>query len=153
MKGEHLAGCFALNEPLVASQEIEGETILIHFDSGHYYCANPTGSLIIERIRAGDALADVVSALCASCAIDADVARQSVVRFVGTLVTEGLIVPQAFPAASAPTTAAATTPLAFEEPALQKFDDLQDLLMLDPIHDVDQAGWPMPAPADTSATS
>jgi len=31
---------------------------------------------------------------------------------------------------------------AFEKPKLQKFTDMQDLLLLDPIHEVDEAGWP-----------
>jgi hypothetical protein len=30
----------------------------------------------------------------------------------------------------------------FAQPVLNKFTDVEDLLMLDPIHDVDAAGWP-----------
>ena len=39
----------------------------------------------------------------------------------------------------------------FEPPILETFTDLQDILLLDPIHDVDDAGWPVaaaPAPDD-----
>jgi hypothetical protein len=28
-------------------------------------------------------------------------------------------------------------------PVLQRYDDLEDLLLLDPIHEVDDAGWPV----------
>ena len=34
----------------------------------------------------------------------------------------------------------------FNAPALQKYSDMQELLLLDPIHDVDEAGWPKPNP-------
>jgi hypothetical protein len=30
----------------------------------------------------------------------------------------------------------------FEAPVLQKYTDMQDLLLLDPIHDTDETGWP-----------
>ncbi len=32
---------------------------------------------------------------------------------------------------------------AFEAPVLESYSDMQDLLLLDPIHDVDDAGWPV----------
>jgi hypothetical protein len=35
----------------------------------------------------------------------------------------------------------------FHAPVLQVYSDMQDLLLLDPIHEVDATGWPMPAPA------
>jgi hypothetical protein len=30
----------------------------------------------------------------------------------------------------------------FQPPLLQKYTDMQDLLLLDPIHEVDEKGWP-----------
>ena len=34
-----------------------------------------------------------------------------------------------------------------EEPRIEVFDDLAELILADPIHDVDeQAGWPSPRP-------
>jgi hypothetical protein len=32
--------------------------------------------------------------------------------------------------------------LKFEPPILEKYVDMQDLLLLDPIHEVDERGWP-----------
>lgn len=34
----------------------------------------------------------------------------------------------------------------FNPPSLNKYSDMQELLLLDPIHDVDDAGWPKPNP-------
>lgn len=142
---------FALNEPLVASQEIEGETILIHFDSGHYFCSNPTGSLIIERLSAGESVAEVVDILCLAFKVDKAAATAAVQEFVETLTTNGLVVPRPDSLPHTGRSFASDKQETFQRPALEKFDDLQDLLMLDPIHDVDQAGWPLPAPADPTA--
>jgi len=34
----------------------------------------------------------------------------------------------------------------FVKPILQKYTDMADLLLLDPIHEVGEQGWPHPAP-------
>jgi hypothetical protein len=31
-----------------------------------------------------------------------------------------------------------------------KYSDMEDLIMLDPIHEVDESGWPHPKPVDGS---
>jgi len=33
-------------------------------------------------------------------------------------------------------------PLEYAPPSLDKYDDLKDLLLLDPIHEVAETGWP-----------
>lgn len=35
-----------------------------------------------------------------------------------------------------------TSQRCFTPPVLNKFTDMQELLLLDPIHDVDETGWP-----------
>ena len=36
----------------------------------------------------------------------------------------------------------------FEFPIIEKFTDMQELLLLDPIHEVDEKGWPHQAAED-----
>jgi hypothetical protein len=36
--------------------------------------------------------------------------------------------------------------LSFEVPVLNKYTDMEDLLLLDPIHEVDDEGWPVAKP-------
>jgi hypothetical protein len=31
----------------------------------------------------------------------------------------------------------------YQAPTIERFDDLEELLVLDPIHEVDEAGWPV----------
>ena len=38
--------------------------------------------------------------------------------------------------------------LPFEKPTLQKFTDMQELLLIDPIHEVDEMGWPRTKPKE-----
>ena len=39
----------------------------------------------------------------------------------------------------------ALLPRPFEPPVIERFDDLQGLLLVDPIHDVSDQGWPLRA--------
>ena len=139
------AGGFRINAPLVAVQEIEGEAILINFDTGCYYSANATGAVLLELAQRGASVAAMVQALASRCAVPESRVVDPVSAFFTAAQDGGLVVPSdgADIAAPSPTGDPA---MEFVAPQLEKFDDLQDLLMLDPIHDVDQVGWPMQAP-------
>ena len=80
-------------------------------------------------------------------AVPEDAAGQ-IRRFIDQLVAAGLVVEedggQASPSV-AETPALATTP--WSTPVLESHDDLQDLLLLDPVHEVTEAGWPHAAPS------
>ncbi len=140
------ADAYRINEPIVASQEIEGEAILIHFDTGCYYCANATGAVLIDLLRQGWPAQALGAALAGRFDVAPPLAAEAADRFIQELLREGLVVPADGSTIANPVTEPAGDRLPFEAPGLQRFDDLQDLLMLDPIHDVDQAGWPVPPP-------
>ncbi len=81
--------------------------------------------------------------------------RDDVTAFLAALVEQGLGAETDEPASSngsgngsgngdgaAAVTADGVT-RAYTVPALTRYDDLDDLLLLDPIHEVDDAGWPI----------
>ena len=63
--------------------------------------------------------------------------------FLRSLVDEGIISwsPEA-PAAAVDVAATAITRAAYRPPQIDKHDDLEELLLLDPIHDIGPEGWP-----------
>lgn len=131
---------YRINAPTVASKVIEGEAVLIHFTSGNYYSTDQTGAAIVDRLD-GRTVAEVAEALSQMYEGDADAIAEAVSGFVDRLGTEGLVVEtEAEPAGPLPE---ATPAGPFVAPDLQRYADLQDLLVLDPIHDTDEAGWPL----------
>jgi hypothetical protein len=68
-----------------------------------------------------------------------------IARFIAELLSEGLLAESARPAKPNPMPVAA-----FAVPSMQKFDDLQGLLLVDPIHEASPAGWPFVQAADES---
>ena len=136
---------YRLNTPLVAFQEIEGEAILINFDTGCYFSANPAGAALFELARSGASVSALTSGLARRSGVPEAEVEEVVTRFLEAARAEGLLV--SFEAnGDHPPSANGVTPLGPEAPRFEKFDDLQDLLLLDPIHDVDEVGWPMQAP-------
>jgi hypothetical protein len=63
--------------------------------------------------------------------------------FMDRLVQENLVMR----VSGAPASSAALPKgeIRFELPAMEKYGDMQDLLLSDPIHEVDEAGWPRQA--------
>lgn len=144
MPGEvHL--CVA--DPQILSEIVEGEAVVLDLRSGSYFSLDPVASAIWERIVAGTTEAEIARALHASFDVTPAIAAQAVEEFVARLLTEGLVITVTL--AGAPESA--TVPpdgldhprAPFTRPLLKRYDDVQDLLLLDPIHDVAESGWPV----------
>jgi Coenzyme PQQ synthesis protein D (PqqD) len=137
---------FRANSPDVVSETIEGEAVIIHLYKGHYYNLNPIGAKIWNYLIQGLTSAEMSNVLSQHYAVDLTQLQAGIEQLQDQLQAEDLIValdsPMPNPEIGANTTAANAGNLPFEMPKLNKYTDMQDLLALDPIHDVDEAGWP-----------
>jgi hypothetical protein len=144
---------FRINVPHVSHETIDGETLIVNLNNGAYYSLLGTGVAVwsvLERGAALDEIAEAVDQRYEGARADIEGTLQ---QFVAKLQEEGLIVQDQGPAApDAVSIGASALPEGrepkpmFEAPVLNKYNDMQDLLLLDPIHEVDEAGWPMPKP-------
>lgn len=139
---------FRINAPDVINQTIDDEAIVLHLGTGRYYSARGTGAHAWELLSQAVPVADVVARFASAYdASEAEISA-SLDTFIAYLTGESLIVP-AEGAADPNGAQAAHAPeggkVAFEAPAMESFSDLEDLLLLDPVHEVDaQQGWPHP---------
>ena len=135
---------YCVNEPSVISEVVDGETIILNFESGHYYSFNATASGIWMRVRAGDPVTAVTEWVARRFGVDPATIHNEVKAFVRRLEEERLIRRVAAGTVLAP--AVADDPddpvAAFSPPDFEKFTDMEELLLLDPIHEVGNAGWP-----------
>ena len=118
----------AANRPDVIDEVFDGEAVLINLRLGRYYALDERGTAAWRAISAGTSLA----------ALSEERPGEDVVSFLVRLVEEELVVVSgaALPAPS---------PNGRPVPGIEVFTDLEDLLTLDPIHDVDPgSGWPQP---------
>lgn len=133
------------NERSVSSEEIDGEAILMNHDTGMYFNSTGSGGLIWRAISLGASRDQIVDALAAHYQLEPDAVRSDVTAFVAELDRHGLIVSGGEATANAASLpGSAQGP--YQPPELGVHADLADLLLLDPIHEVAEAGWPSPGP-------
>lgn len=140
-----------MNTPTVTHETIDGEAVIINLDSGNYYSLVEAGSYIWGLIDKGASATELQNQVLETYQGNVSEVDRGVQELLAQLQQENLIVP-VNGAAEAIEPASTTSsnnnhekPL-FSAPSLNKFSDMQELLLLDPIHDVDDAGWPKPNP-------
>lgn len=128
----------------VVHETLEGEVILIHLQSGNYYSLRGLGADIWSWLQAGVTEADIVGALQARYGQDEAIAV-GVSALLDDLMAEGLVERTDAPETAPPAAVfggAPAAPADFEAPVLEKYTDMRDYLLVDPLHDVDARGWP-----------
>jgi hypothetical protein len=141
---------FRINRPKIVSETIEGEVIILNLDQGHYFSLRHAGADIWRAVDEGASVAQLVAGLNATYAADDATIETAVLDLLDRCLENDLIVRVSDTGADGP---AAATNLVngsgiggskprFIPPELTKFTDMEDLLLLDPIHEADETGWP-----------
>jgi len=141
---------FRVNEPNVVYEAFDEEIVLVNLETGNYYSVRGTGPAIWLELARGRGVAEIAETLNAQFSGEAPTMEAAVADFARALVEAELLVEAANGVAVDATSAPAADPgekTPFEPPVIESYADMQDLLMLDPIHDVDTAGWPVANPA------
>ena len=133
---------YRINSPGVIQETLDGEAVIVNLISGTYYSLDKAGGVIWNLLINGVDDGEVASRLELMFDADSAVLAQAVSGLTGSLVQEGLIVPADALPLSVPADAPASVRIPFEPPVLHRYTDMQELLLLDPIHDVDNRGWP-----------
>jgi hypothetical protein len=143
-------GCFRINAPDVINETIENEAIILHLGTGRYYSARGCGAQAWSWLSEAVPASRVLELLTATYDVSPEVASADLDAFVADLRAEGLLTETAAEASSVPESRDGNR-LPYEAPSIECYTDLQDLLLLDPVHEVDASqGWPHVA-SDTSS--
>lgn len=134
-----------MNSPQVISETVGGETIIVNLASGHYFSLQATAVEVWNGLERGDAADSIVLELeqryeAKDGEIEAAV-KELIEDFAGAeLIVED---PSGNGAASGglpPQDVGERRP--FVTPSFAMFTDMQDIILLDPVHEVDTQGWP-----------
>lgn len=129
--------------PKLVSRQFEDEVILANFETGIYYSLTGTGADIWLGLRSGATVQEIVTAFLTLDGADVKDVEQSITSFIEQLLAEKIIIPQE--QRLDVTSWSPQFTVSFSQPVLERFDDLRELLFLDPVHDVSEAGWPVRA--------
>lgn len=139
---------FQVNTPDIVHELIDGEAIIINMEKGHYFSLRSTGAEIWKGVVERESINEIVHKLSIQYNMGSKDIEQAVTNMVSQLQEEKLITPVMTEVRTKNTLSEddqVTSDLQktrFETPVLEKYTDMEALLMLDPIHEVDETGWP-----------
>lgn len=127
-----------LNDEHVSAEEIDGELIAINFTTGKYFAMQDSATEIWNALLAGHDVDAIVAAQEGRSGFVNGEAAPQIRAFVDRLVAEELLQPGK---------TVAVAPLLpgtgpWQMPELEEFEDMAAILKLDPVVDLEQAGWP-----------
>ena len=144
---------FRINKPSVVYEKFDDELVLINLDSGNYYSCEKVGTDIWDFIQNGASETEIIEEISQRYAESLSTIEDAVKKFLSELKEEGLIVPDETQKTESTksfhnknTIGSETEKLIFEFPVLSKFTNMQDFLLVDPIHEIDYTDWPKNKP-------
>jgi hypothetical protein len=135
---------FRPNSPPVLHETLDNEAIVVNLDIGTYYSLNAVGTAIWGAIDRGASVEEMVESIASQSGAEAQEVADAVRAFVHELLDERLVIAHDDGRPADPVRAEWPEGLRFEAPTLSRYTDMQELLLLDPVHDVGVAGWPEP---------
>src|SRR5262245_52968644 len=128
---------FRPNDSVISWELIDGEVIAIHYQTGHYFSFTGLASSLWQGMSAGNSL----DSLRSLAGVESPEQQAQFDGFFEKLLGGQLIEP--WPSAELPAEIPAISAAGgWEALAYEEFADLEQLLLADPLHDVDDMGWP-----------
>lgn len=145
-----MLGTFNIKKPDVVHETIDGETVIVNLENGVYYSLRSSGVDVWTLLEAGANLDELSKVLTERYEGSPEEIRRAITELLVALQQEGLV--QVSSTKRSDDRVDPSPPRnkkgKFEAPLLEKYSDMQELLLLDPIHEVDEEGWPHRAEED-----
>lgn len=137
---------FRLDSPSVIFERFDDEVIAIHLDTGTYHSMTGAAADTFVLLSEEATIAELAEALSAKYDATGETIAQALAPFFEQLQKEQLIVEARTPKPRGPLKIGGSkTGLPFVPPTVDAYHDLENLLLLDPIHEVGDEGWPQPS--------
>jgi hypothetical protein len=130
-----------INTPGVIHEAIDGEVVIVNVDRGLYFSSDGVGAKLWTMITNAMSVDSLIEWAEQTYDTPTDVVVEHVQAFVAQLRENELVVPvdeapEVEPAAPSP------DPASYSKPELNVYSDMEELLLLDPVHDATEEGWP-----------
>jgi Coenzyme PQQ synthesis protein D (PqqD) len=143
---------YRVNEGTVIHETIDGETVVIDLSTGTYFSLRDSAAAVWECVVPGATPESAAAALAQRYDAPPEALRAAAEALLEELAREKLVVTTDAQVALVPPPADRSGErLPFRPPTLEKYTDMQDIILLDPVHHVDAAaGWPNVAQAESA---
>ncbi len=122
--------------PRLAADVFDGEYIIANLDTGLYYSVQGIAVSVLNHMPFSD-LDKVIQTVAAAFPGHSGEINEDLNSIMKELLVEGIVKQDAHVVIENEYTA----PAEYIQSRFNRYADMQDLLLLDPIHDVDEEGW------------
>ena len=135
---------YRVNSPQVISETVGGETIIVNLARGHYFSLQGTAVDVWQALERGEAVETIVVELEQRYEAGDGEIGAAVNKLLEDFLAAELVIADenGAPAAAVPLREPAAERVPFATPSFTAFTDMQDIILLDPVHEVDTRGWP-----------
>lgn len=137
---------YQVNSTKVVAETIDNEVVIVNLEKGDYYSLVKSGAQIWSKVEQNLTQAEIIQQMIAEYDDSEEKITKDVTGFIEILKKEGLVLVETIEGDNnnlATVNSNGTKKLEFDLPTLEKYTDMEELLLLDPIHEVDeQEGWP-----------
>lgn len=131
---------YAMRSPNVVADVVDNEVVAVNLESGTYFSLFQQSAWLWTALTSGQTVGMVVETV----EDHSPYSRDDVLAFLAELLTYELIEPRALEHSLDPVMEPLSElpPAPFAPLVINVHRDLQDILLLDPVHDSDETGWP-----------
>jgi hypothetical protein len=139
---------YSIDASSVSHERLQDEVIIINAASGAYYSGSGHAADLWTLIAQGASLEEAAATLASAYSCDGETVLGDAKACVSSLLERGLIRSEenGFPAKPQLVLPQAVRSN-WATPVFDEYTDMWDLIQLDPIHDVGDAGWPHAMPS------
>jgi len=133
--------------PHVVHDRFDDEVVVINLKTGCYFGLRETAADIWDLAAGGATQDEIIASIRAAYPGPAEDVEKDVAAFLSELSAEDLVLADVSDLPRSPGSVRGPHPppdqrRPFSAPKLAKYDDQKELLLLDPIHEVGELGWP-----------
>jgi hypothetical protein len=130
---------YQISYPNVVAESFGSETVIVNLAKGTYFSLDEIASILWTAVTTRASISSIKRAIHSNYPQDEKTASNDFEDFLETLIKHELIettnetsgdIVIDFPAAR------------YSKPVITVHSDLQDILLLDPVHDINEEGWP-----------
>lgn len=141
---------YQINSKDVSSEYFDNEVLAINLKSGSYYSLRFSAYSFWKLLNEGHSYEHTIELLSNHYNQDPSILNQSFEEFLNQLISNELLEPSTEQKNLPSNEWLAIVAKEFNVPQLECYTDMQDLLLFDPIHDVDtNVGWPKKSEEDS----
>lgn len=124
----------------IVFEVFDGEVVIVNLDSGKYYSIKNIGAYVWNGLIAYNSPQQITKALQENYHNGSPDIQSDIDQFLKQLIEEGLLKESSQPLAN---DVIKSPIVSYQPPTIDVYSDMQEILLLDPVHDVDESGWPI----------